>query len=80
MAELTESHRIVTSRSGQPGFLTPLEQWYRKQQNDKADHRDQDMEILDAHACDPWSKWEEDDDGTNISDKDNPNYRIANDL
>lgn len=56
MAELTESHRIVTSRSGQPGFLTPLEQWYRKQQNDKADHRDQDMEILDAHACDPWSK------------------------
>jgi hypothetical protein len=38
------------------------------------------MEILDAHACDPWSECEEDDDGQDISDKDNPNHRIANDL
>jgi hypothetical protein len=38
------------------------------------------MEMLYAHARNPRSECEEDDDGENISDKDNPNKRIADDL
>ena len=62
MRNLPSRHPLIPPRRPHPRSLSPLQQhrWYTQYR--KGQTRRQDMQILDAHADDPWGDGEQDDD------------------
>jgi hypothetical protein len=80
MRRRAASHLLIRLCRGDSGFLAPDNQGYRDEEDHEAQHGDQDVHVLQAHARDPWSERKEDDHRKGVTSQHNSNQCIADDL
>lgn len=80
MADLSGSHLPISRSCGNPRLLTPQQKRDWDHVNNECDHRTENVKVLHAHAVDPGSQGEEDDEGDDVPHEDDTDQGITNNL